>query len=106
MQVGVFARALKDQLSGTWVRLKVDPKAFAIDLIPIETPTIIPEKPSWSTVHIDLEEPETQNTPIVSLELLRMTDKYRYGTKAANLGELKHLIRHGSRKILRRGSGP
>lgn len=99
VQVGVFERAMKDQLGGKWVRLKVDPKAFAIDLVQIDTPAVIPEKPSWSTVHIDIEEPETQNTPIVNLELLRMTDKYRYGTKAANLGELQHLIRHGSRKI-------
>lgn len=99
VQVGAFDRALKDGLDGKWVRLKVDPKAFAIELMNIQTPEIVPEKPSWSTVHIDIEQPETENTAIVPLEQLRMTDKFRYGTKAANLGELKHLLRHGSRRL-------
>lgn len=99
VQVGAFDRAINDQLNNSWVKLKVDPKAFAIDLIPIPTPEFIPVKPAWSVVHIDLEEPETENTPIVALEQLRMSDKFRYGTKAANLGELKHILRHGSRKL-------
>lgn len=99
VQVGAFERALKDELDGQWIRLKVDPKAFAIELTALPTPEVIPEKPSWSTVHIDLEEPETENTAILPLELLRMTDKFRYGTKAANLGELKHVLRHGSRRL-------
>lgn len=99
VQVGAFDRAIKDQLDKSWVRLNVDPKSFSIDLIPIATPELIPAKPSWSVVHIDLEQPETENTPIVALENLRMSDKFRYGTKAANLGELKHILRHGSRKL-------
>src|SRR5690606_779344 len=53
----------------------------------------------WSTVHIDLEQPETENTAILPLEQLRMTDKFRYGTKAANRGELKHLLLHGARRL-------
>src|SRR5262249_1399439 len=57
-------------------------------------------RPQWAAQIIKLEEPELAGTPIVSLDELRMSHRYKYGTKAANLGELKYVLAEGSEKFL------
>ena len=56
--------------------------------------------PSWSLYKIRIEAPETRAMPIAPLHTLRMTQKYKYGTKAANLGELHHVLTAGSDRLL------
>jgi hypothetical protein len=63
-----------------------------------ERPTNL-RKPEWSLHHIELEQPLTEATPILPLDALRVRDRYKYGTKAANLGEMHYVLRHGSEKL-------
>ena len=100
VQLGMLGRARAEGLSGQWVRYVVDSDAEAVALTPVAAPVLPPEQPAWSLNRIRIEAPETNDTPIVPLSELRMTDRFRYGTKAANLGELRHVIDHGSPRLL------
>jgi hypothetical protein len=99
VQIRARERAAQQALDGQWVRYVVDPKFSGIILEKIDAPAELPSKPQWSHTHIRLEEPETTHTPILPLDELRMTDRFRYGTKAANLGELMHVLGHGSSRL-------
>lgn len=99
VQLGALGRAAAAGLDGSWVKYSVDAKSDGIQLEAAQAPQAMPDKPKWSTLQIRLEEPETINTPILPLEALRMSDRFRYGTKAANLGELKHVLEHGSSRL-------
>ena len=98
VQLGLKEKAA--ELDGQWVRYKVDQKAAEIELEKTEAPQPLPRKPSWAVHQVRLEEPDSQTARIVSLGELRLNDRFRYGTKAANLGELNHLLKKGSAKIL------
>ncbi len=100
VQVGIIDEITQRKLDGCWVRYEVDIKADRILLEASEPPASEPQKPSWTVQQIRLEEPQTTHTPIVKLGQLRMSDRFRYGTKAANLGEMKNLLKHGSGRIL------
>jgi hypothetical protein len=100
IQLGVFEQVDREGLNGHWVAYSVDAQAPQPQLAKIERPESVAARPAWSVQRIELEEPETAATPIVELERLRMTDRYRYGTKAANLGELHFLLEHGSERAL------
>lgn len=100
IQLGVFDRILKEKLNGQWVLLNVDPQATEVKIEKVEKPETLPKAPSWSVHQIKLEEPEVANTKIQSLKELRISDRYRYGTKAANLGELNHVLNDGSERLL------
>lgn len=99
VQIGALEQAQADGLDGAWVQYEVDSKASKIQLARVAAPDILPEKPAWSVQQIRLEEPETVDTPIVPLQRLRMTDRFRFGTKAANLGELTHILARGSSRL-------
>ncbi|MBI4196827.1 MAG: phosphoenolpyruvate synthase, partial [Deltaproteobacteria bacterium] len=99
VQIGVSERIEKENLNGHWVCYAVSPNATEIDLRKIDKPVEVP-KPSWSVHRIKLEEPETEDTLIAPLEKLRMSDRFRYGTKAANLGELHYILKNGSERLL------
>lgn len=100
IQIGVMEKIEKERLRGEWVSYEVASHLTEIGLFKIEKPLDVNQRPAWSIHRITLEEPETVNTPIASLDDLRMSDRHRYGTKAANLGELKYLLRKGSAKML------
>ncbi|MBI2606247.1 MAG: phosphoenolpyruvate synthase, partial [Deltaproteobacteria bacterium] len=100
IQIGVLEEIAAKQLDGQWVRYAVDMNSSRITLEKVDRPAEIPQRPSWSIQRIRLEEPETVNTPIVGLDRLRMSGRFRYGTKAANLGELFHVLAHGSERML------
>jgi hypothetical protein len=100
IQLGIFNRIGKEGLEGQWVQYKVDSTLSQVDLTPIARPKEIDQRPAWSIQRIKLEEPETAHTPIVDLDCLRMSDRYRYGTKAANLGELRFILENGSERLL------
>lgn len=99
IELGVLDRIDREALNGKWVRYTVDTSSVQAKLERIEAPAQPPRAPGWRMTRIELEEPETVNTPIVGLERLRMSDRYKYGTKAANLGELAHLLEQGSERL-------
>lgn len=100
VQLGFFEHAASRQLNGQWVRYSVESDGQAITLERIEQPAGELRRPSWAVHHIQLEEPETVLSPIIELSALRMSDRHRYGTKAANLGELYHVLQNGSDRLL------
>lgn len=100
IQIGILDRIDAQALKGQWVSYQVDSAAASVVLVPIERPVDMNQPPAWSAQRIKLEEPETVNTPILSLDRLRMSDRYRYGTKAANLGELRYVLENGSSRLL------
>jgi len=100
IQLGIFDRIEKEKLNGEWVRYSVQQDANEVFLKKIERPAEADTRPAWSIQKITLEEPEIANTPIIPLEKLRMSDRYKYGTKAANLGELRYVLDHGSERLL------
>ncbi|MGZ3699201.1 MAG: PEP/pyruvate-binding domain-containing protein, partial [Bdellovibrionota bacterium] len=100
IQIGIFDLIDRERLAGQWVEYAVDSGATEVKLTRIERPLEANSRPAWTVQRIDLEQPETVNTPILSLDALRMSDRYRYGTKAANLGELRNLLENGSERML------
>lgn len=100
IQIGIFEQIDRDGLDSQWVSYTVDTNASEVQLARTERPVEILSRPSWTVLQIKLEEPEIVNTPIVELSALRMSDRYKYGTKAANLGELKNVLEKGSERLL------
>lgn len=99
IQIGVIERAAEQGLGGEWVELVVSADAEEVGLTRIERPAEVDTRPAWKALRVTIEEPETTRTPIQRLSKLRMADRYRYGTKAANLGELVHVLEHGSERL-------
>ena len=98
VQLGIREKAA--DLDKQWVRYLVDSEAREVVLESTQAPQPLPRKPSWAVHQVWLEQPDSESARIVSLSELRLNDRYRYGTKAANLGELMHLLDHGSPKLL------
>ncbi len=100
IQLGIFDMIARDGLSDQWVEYSVSAQDTAIQLRKTDRPAVVDQRPAWTLQQIKLEEPEVANTPILELSELRMSDRYKYGTKAANLGEILHVIRNGSERLL------
>jgi len=100
IQLGIFDQLDKEGLHEQWVSYSVETQGTMAELRKIEQPVHMPQTPAWNVQRVKLEEPETLNIPIVSLDQLRSSDRYKYGTKAANLGEIKHVLKHGSERML------
>jgi phosphoenolpyruvate synthase/pyruvate phosphate dikinase len=99
IQRNIFETIDNEDLNGKWVRFEVASKFSCAKLTIIEAPKDL-KKPNWVMHKIVLETPDVDDTKIRSLDDLRMFDRYKYGTKAANLGEMKHVLAHGSNRIL------
>lgn len=99
IQIGIMEKIAAQGLDGQWVEYAVEPQATEVKLEKIERPAEIDAKPKWGSVRVTIEEPETTRNPIVSLAALRMEARYKYGTKAANLGELIHVLENGSERL-------
>lgn len=93
---GVLERAAAEGLDGTWVRYEVTTEGAVLE--PSEQPADLSE-PAWHTQRIRLDAPSVRDVPILPLPELRTGDRHAYGTKAANLGELHHVLRHGSPRL-------
>ncbi|GHA30221.1 hypothetical protein GCM10010329_61790 [Streptomyces spiroverticillatus] len=78
-----------DGLDGAWVRYRVREDEILFERLDQE-----PElrAPAWHQQRIRLEPPLLDDTPVLALHRLRAADRDRYGTKAANLGELHHVL--------------
>ncbi|MGH4035299.1 PEP/pyruvate-binding domain-containing protein [Actinomycetota bacterium Odt1-20B] len=79
----------RDALEGAWVRYRVCEDEISLERLDDEP---VLEAPSWHQQRIRLEPPLLEDTPVLALHRLRGTDRDRYGTKAANLGELHHVL--------------
>ncbi|GAA2801954.1 PEP/pyruvate-binding domain-containing protein [Crossiella cryophila] len=100
IQLGVLETIAEGKLDGQWVEYRVESGGTEISLTPAEAPADLVAPPAWRAQQITLEEPETERTPILDMHKLRASDRHRYGTKAANLGELRHVLDHGSDRLL------
>lgn len=83
-------------LDGIWVRYAVT--ADDIVLESAEEPAGLDAltRPERRARPIALGAPRTEPLPVLPLSGLRADDRHAYGTKAANLGELFHVLRCGS----------
>ncbi|MCQ9132271.1 PEP/pyruvate-binding domain-containing protein [Streptomyces hilarionis] len=79
----------EDGLDDAWVRYRVDEDDIALERLDHE-PDL--RAPAWHQQRIRLEPPLLEDAPVLSLHRLRSADRDRYGTKAANLGELHHVL--------------
>ncbi|MFG2827153.1 PEP/pyruvate-binding domain-containing protein [Streptomyces sp. NPDC048434] len=78
-----------DGLDGAWVRYRVQDDE--ITLAPLaHVPAL--DAPAWHQQRIRMEPPLLEDVPALFLHRLRRADQDRYGTKAANLGELHHVL--------------
>ena len=100
IQLGILDRIDREGLNHQWVNYSVDSQDQEVQLSKVDGLLEMTERPAWSVQRIKLEEPETTHTPILELNRLRMSDRYRYGTKAANLGELSLVLEQGSDRML------
>ncbi|KUJ65616.1 phosphoenolpyruvate synthase [Streptomyces albus subsp. albus] len=78
-----------DALDGAWVRYRVRDDEVSLTRL-----GSVPEldEPTWHQQRIRLEPPLLEDVPVLELHRLRRADRDRYGTKAANLGELHHVL--------------
>ncbi|WP_367123310.1 PEP/pyruvate-binding domain-containing protein [Streptomyces phytohabitans] len=76
-------------LDGAWVRYRVREDDITLERLD-EDPGL--RAPAWHQQRIRLEPPLLEDAPVLSLHRLRTADRDRYGTKAANLGELHHVL--------------
>ena len=89
---------LSDDLIDKWVVYNVDSNAKELFLKEVEV--FEPGNPSWAQYKVHLERPKIEKLPICSLSEIRAKDRNSHGTKAANLGELFHLLAHSSQKLI------
>ncbi|ANP51056.1 hypothetical protein J2Z21_004991 [Streptomyces griseochromogenes] len=78
-----------DGLDGAWVRYRV--REDSVTLEPLPGPPAL-KKPAWHQQRIRIGTPLLHQAPVLPLDRLRRTDRDSYGTKAANLGELHHVL--------------
>ncbi|MEU6237258.1 PEP/pyruvate-binding domain-containing protein [Kitasatospora sp. NPDC047058] len=97
--VGAVDRIDRAGLAGRWVHYRVDADGEDLLLEAAEPGTggVRPEPPAE---RITVDRPDLTPTPVTPLSDLRAGDHVRFGTKAANLGELTHLLQHGSPRWL------
>ncbi|MFK4084728.1 PEP/pyruvate-binding domain-containing protein [Kribbella sp. NPDC020789] len=83
-------------LDGAWVEVTVDPAGAQVAIREVSRPDSIDAGPSWAIKQVDIGKPDLAAAQILPLDQLRATDAHRFGTKAANLGELTAVLRDGS----------
>jgi phosphoenolpyruvate synthase/pyruvate phosphate dikinase len=83
-------------LDGTWVEVTVDQAAPELAVRAVSRPDSVDAGPPWATTQVDIGKPDLAAAQILPLDELRSTDAHRFGTKAANLGELTAVLRDGS----------
>lgn len=79
----------RDGLDGAWVRYRVREDAITLERLPC-APAL--RRPAWHQQRIRIETPLLADAPVLALHRLRRADRDSYGTKAAHLGELHHVL--------------
>ncbi|MFI6100467.1 PEP/pyruvate-binding domain-containing protein [Lentzea sp. NPDC051213] len=92
IQIGAFDLIDRENLNGQWVEYEVTPANASVALTLVDEPADLGQRPAWYAQRVTLEEPEETYNPILNLSKIRYNDSHRYGTKAANLGELHHVL--------------
>ena len=100
IQIGILDSIEEQELADKWVFYRVDKDSTKVELSELTNPDDIPTEPMWRKQEVKLERPSIERTPIKNLNQLRSGDAFRFGTKAANLGELHHLLDHSSKRLL------
>jgi len=99
IQKDIFLKIESEELNNSWVRYEVSNEVSHAIIEKIQKPEHL-HKPTWAMQTIVLENPDIDDQKILALDDLRMTDRYKFGTKAANLGEMKYILKHGSSRFL------
>lgn len=97
VQLGVLDEVERDGLDGRWVSYEVDPGGTGVSLRVIDPPT---RRGASGTPAVVMPTPDITRGEIVPLDVLRRGDALRYGTKAANLGEVSRVLADGSDRLL------
>lgn len=92
IQIGAFDLIDRENLDGQWVEYEVSPRSAEVGLRLIDEPQDAGQRPAWYAQRVTLDEPEHTYNPILALGRIRYNDRHRYGTKAANLGELHYVL--------------
>ncbi|MFI5972537.1 PEP/pyruvate-binding domain-containing protein [Streptomyces sp. NPDC051452] len=79
----------RDGLDGAWVRYRVREDAITLERLS-RAPAL--RRPAWHQQRIRIETPLLEDAPVLALHRLRRADRDGYGTKAAHLGELHHVL--------------
>ncbi|MEU0008745.1 PEP/pyruvate-binding domain-containing protein [Streptomyces sp. NPDC006314] len=79
----------RDGLDGAWVRYRVREDSITLRRLP-SAPAL--QRPAWHQQRIRIETPLLEDAPVLALHRLRRADRDSYGTKAAHLGELHHVL--------------
>ncbi len=99
IQIGILDEIERNNWDGQWIEYFVDNNASHVRIKSAEAPLDI-QRPAWKSTKIKIDAPMVTNVPILALENLRTDDRFKYGTKAANLGELSYVLNSGSERIL------
>ncbi|GAB7185442.1 hypothetical protein ATKI12_5273 [Kitasatospora sp. Ki12] len=99
--IGALDRIDRAGLAGRWVRYRVeaDGSDLHLEAAPPRDDADRPT-PAPPAERVTVDRPDLSPTPVTALTGLRADDHVRFGTKAANLGELTHLLQHGSPRWL------
>ncbi|MGQ4420405.1 PEP/pyruvate-binding domain-containing protein, partial [Streptomyces sp. SAS_269] len=76
-------------LDGAWVRYRAQEDTVTLERLS-RAPALT--RPAWHQQRIRLEAPFLEDAPVLALHRLRSADRDSYGTKAASLGELHHVL--------------
>lgn len=99
IQKDIFDIIERESLNNQWVKYSTSGNASKLEIEKIVEPKEL-VTPNWTLQKVNLENPDIDEATIISLDDLRMTDRYKYGTKAANIGEMKYILKHSSNKLL------
>ncbi|MFJ7905592.1 PEP/pyruvate-binding domain-containing protein [Kitasatospora sp. NPDC096204] len=98
--IGAVDRIDRAALAGRWVNYRVEADGEDLRLEAAEPGDPGEARPTPSADLVTVDRPDLTPTPVTALSELREGDHVRFGTKAANLGELTHLLQHGSPRWL------
>tara|TARA_R110002072_G_scaffold534_7_gene4141 strand:- start:44444 stop:46420 length:1977 start_codon:yes stop_codon:yes gene_type:complete len=100
IQINVIDDLLTRKLNKHWVEYEVLKDAHQIKVTEIDAPSAEEmDTPNWIAQRVFLKAPEIEHIPVKSLNDIRMNDSVSYGTKAANIGEVNHILTKGSQKL-------
>lgn len=99
IQIGIEDLIKQEQLNGEWVHYTVDKDARNLELRKIDA-LVCDQVPPWKHMQVVLDPPDAGKLIVSPLNDLRMDNSRLHGTKAANLGEVNHLLKHQSKKVL------
>ncbi|MCP4915152.1 MAG: phosphoenolpyruvate synthase [Oligoflexia bacterium] len=100
IQIDAIDDLLTRKLNKHWVEYEVQRDFQQVRINEIDQPADEElDTPNWFAQKVLLKAPEIEHIPIKSLNDVRMSESVSYGTKAANIGEVNHILNKGSQKL-------